>query len=426
MSAPETPASPPAAPPEHGPDRALGTTGEPPAEGVRRPPESPAPLSAASLAGLGLSVGLPRWGAALVSLGVGAVFLLFLVEVYRGLGQVLTVLFAAWLVAYLFDPLIDRFEARGWDRSNAIILCLSIVVALGSVLLLLVVPYVIEEGAALKGQGPDYRAAIHRHAMAIEQWVEVKTNGQVDLRLSNLAQRVPELLEELDAEALDPVRELGKKLVGSTFGILGALARWSLFPLFVFFLLRDFDRVRLFVFDLVPPRMRPAVATHAQLIDERIARFVRGQLLVCLALAVLYSLGLVLFTDIDMAVLVGVTSGVLFAIPYFGTFFGIAVGSVLAFLKFGFSFEIIKVWLVFGGVQALEGAVLTPKIVGDSVGLHPLVVMLALVVGGNLFDLLGILLAVPVAAALQVLLGSLVELYRQSPWYRAGSDELAP
>lgn len=383
------------------------------------PPPNPAP----SLLGLGIARGLPRWAQVLVSLGLGAAFVLLFVEVYRGLGEVLTVLFAAWLVAYLFDPIIDRFEARGWDRSNAIILSLSFAL-LGAVLvLLLAVPYIVEEGAQLRGRGDGYSGAIQQHARSIEAWVLARSNGQIDLRLSSLAQRLPELVSGLDAGALDPLKEVGKRLLGSTFGLLGGIVRWALFPLFVFFLLRDFDRMRLALFSLVPPRMQGAVAAHAREIDTRIALFVRGQLLVCFALAILYSLGLVLFTDIDMAVLVGVTAGVLFAIPYFGTFFGIAAGSILAFLKFGISLEILKVWAVFGVVQFIEGAFLTPKIVGDSVGLHPLVVMLALVIGGNLFDLLGILLAVPVAAALQVLLGSVIEVYRQSAWYRAGSAD---
>jgi predicted PurR-regulated permease PerM len=110
-------------------------------------------------------------------------------------------------------------------------------------------------------------------------------------------------------------------------------------------------------------------------------------------------------------------------IPYLGTFFGVLAGTILAVLKFGADVEVLKVWAVFASVQFLEGTLLTPKIVGDSVGLHPVVVMLALVVGANLFGFLGILLAVPLAAILQVLLGTALRRYRATEWFQAGEEE---
>ncbi len=366
---------------------------------------------------LGLSQGLPGWAGPLITLAIGGLLLLGLYELYRGLGEILTVLLLAMLIAYLLDPLIDRFEARGWDRSVAIGTSMVVGLAGAVTLLLLVVPYVVEESTGIGDRLDSYVADLGPKVRALEGWIEVRSGKRVDLGLSALADRVPDLVKKIQPTALDPVGDVIKRLLGSTFGVIGALLRWSLLPLFTFFFLRDFDRIRLGALSLVPPRMRPSVEHHAREIDLRMAMFVRGQVLVCLALAVLYATGLAVFTHIDMAVLIGGAAGILFIIPYFGTILGIVAGTTVALLQFGFTSEVLKVWAVFGVVQFIEGALLTPKIVGDSVGLHPVVVMLALVVGGNLFEFLGILLAVPVAAALQVLLVSFVTRYRESPWF---------
>ncbi len=162
--------------------------------------------------------------------------------------------------------------------------------------------------------------------------------------------------------------------------------------------------------------------SHYTEIDLKIAAFIRGQVLVAVILAVLYSFGLVVFTDIDLALLIGVLAGLLFVVPYLGTILGITLGTLMAVLKFGVSFEVGKVWLVFAAVQGFEGALLTPKIVGDSVGLHPVTVMVSLLVGASLFGVLGMLMAVPVAASLAVVGTTAVRWYKDTDWFKEGRD----
>ena len=144
---------------------------------------------------------------------------------------------------------------------------------------------------------------------------------------------------------------------------------------------------------------------------------------VAVVLAVLYSVGLVAFTDIDLALLIGVLAGLLFVVPYLGTVLGITLGTLMAVLKFGISFEVVKVWIVFAVVQGLEGAVLTPKIVGESVGLHPVTVMVSLLIGASLFGVLGMLLAVPVAASLAVVGTTAVRWYKSTAWFQHGAED---
>jgi len=374
---------------------------------------------------------LPPWAAVLVVLGLASVAVLVslqllelgLVVVYRGLGGLLTVLLVALILAYFLDPIIDRFERAGWNRTVAIGLALGLFVAVAILALLFLVPYVVTEVSDLADNIDTYVSELGNRGEELEKWVSVTTGRDLDLRFSAMVDKLPELLEKMPMERIDPVRVVAQKILGSTFGLLGILVQWSLLPIFLFFFLRDFDTMKTRVFELVPYRFRQVTLDHYIAIDEKMSLFIRGQLWLCTLLAGLYALGLGLFTDIDLAVLVGVLSGLLFIIPYFGTFVGIVAGTLLAVLKFGFTVEVLKVWAVYAVVQAIEGAFLTPKIVGDSVGLHPVVVVLALVAGGNLFGFLGILLAVPVAAAVQVLLGTALGHYRGTAWFQAGRED---
>jgi predicted PurR-regulated permease PerM len=399
------------------------------------PPETNEKAAAAVriVRSLPLLSGLPGWavmllGAVLASLALIlflSVVKLGLVVVYEGLGGLLSVLLVSLVLAYLLDPLIDRFEKAGWDRSLAIAISLGLSLSLTVVLLLLTIPYVVTELSDLGENMDGYVEGVAESAASLETWLQQTTGLSVDLRFAGMKRRLPALLARVGAEGLNPLKTVAGALLGSTFGLLGAVVQWSLLPLFTFFFLRDFDAIKAGLFALVPFRWRKDTVEHYLEIDERMSRFVRGQIIVSLVLAALYATGLGVFTNIDLAVLIGVVAGVLFVVPYFGTFLGIVTGSVLAFLKFGVDFEVLKVWAVFGVVQGIEGALLTPKIVGDSVGLHPVLVLLALVAGGNLFGFLGILLAVPVAAALQVLLESGLRWYRGTHWFREG-EESAP
>ncbi len=370
---------------------------------------------------VGISEGLPQWSRPLIPLGTAGVLVVFLALVYSGLGQFLTVLLLAFVLAYVLDPLIDRFERAGWDRTVAIGITLGIAVSTIVVGLLLVVPYIVGEIAELTERIDEYTADAVKQARKVESFVKDKTGQEIGV--AGLADPLPEFIKELDLSSLDPVRTAASRLAGGTFGFLGSLFRWSLMPIFVFFFLRDFDTMKTGLFEMVPFRSRATVIEHYISIDEKIASFLRGQALVCMWLAVLYSAGLLLFTNIHLALFIGVMSGVLFIVPYLGTILGIGFGCVMALLQFGASWEIVKVLAVFGVVQGIEGALLTPKVVGDSVGLHPVVVMLALLVGGNLFGLLGVLLAVPVAAALQVILATGLADFRATPWFQRGHED---
>lgn len=166
---------------------------------------------------------------------------------------------------------------------------------------------------------------------------------------------------------------------------------------------------------LVPGQYRQQVRASAGEINDVLSAFVRGQLTVCAILAVLYSAGLYLI-GIDLAILIGTLAGATFIIPYVGTILGITLSMTMALLKFH---DLLHPLLCLGWfvlVQALEGALITPRLVGDKVGLHPVITILALLIGGQLFGILGMLLAVPFTAVVKVLSASFLENYRNSSY----------
>jgi len=366
--------------------------------------------------------GLPRWMNAVVGLGVLGLLLGGLIALYVGLGDFLVVLFLSLITAYLLDPLIDRFESSGWNRSLAIICSVGTFLLTIGLSVLLIVPYVVNEVGQLTGEFDTYVTRTADWVSSTQAWLSEKTGSEVDLGLSELIRRVPALVKDVAPGALDPVKAGVGWALGSTARALGGIVTWSLFPIFVFFFLRDFDGMKGYAFELLPYRMRQSVLEHYTEIDQKIAAFIRGQVLVAVILAGLYSVGLIAFTDIDLALLIGVLAGLLFVVPYLGTILGITLGTVMAVLKFGVSFEVVKVWIVFACVQGFEGAILTPKIVGDSVGLHPVTVMVSLLVGASLFGVLGMLMAVPVSASLAVVGTTAVGWYKRTEWFQSGAE----
>jgi predicted PurR-regulated permease PerM len=363
-----------------------------------------------------------RWGQRLSSREIamrvvlaviaGAVSFLLL----YALRSALVGLAVALILAYLMDPLIDRFEARGWKRSPAIFACLVLGTITAVLAVLLLIPYVVNEVAGLS-------ANLSGYAANIEGWVDYaneKMGTKVTLDLSSLRDTWPQLLRDVDTEQLDPLKRVAAWAASSTLAFVLGLANVLMIPVYTFYFLRDFDRMVAWVFNLVPVTWQPLVSKHARAIDTKMGQFIRGQLTLCTILAVLYSVGLIAFGRIDMALLVGVLSGALFIIPYLGTIVGVILGAVLCLLKFGIDWHLLGVVGTFGVVQLLEGTLLTPKIVGESVGLHPMVVILSLFIGGALFGFMGILLAVPATAALSVLLETVLARYRASRIYTEG------
>ncbi|MGA7802263.1 MAG: AI-2E family transporter [Gammaproteobacteria bacterium] len=345
----------------------------------------------------------------LLALLAGGGWLLYL------LAPVLTPFLVAALFAYLGDPLADRLEALGLSRTLAVVV-VFIVMGAGLLLALVVlVPLLERQVAAFVQRLPAYL-----------DWLQTT----VVPRLTQLLGMEP--AQVLDVAALKA--SLGshwKEAGGLLAGMLGtvsrsgmALAGWAvnvlLVPVVGFYLLRDWDVLVARVRELLPRSIEPQVVGLAGESNEVLGAFLRGQLLVMLALGVVYSVGLWL-VGLDLALLLGMVAGLLSFVPYLGFVVGIGAAGIAAVMQFHQAMPVLYVLAVFGVGQLLEGTVLTPTLVGDRIGLHPVAVIFAVLAGGQLFGFFGVLLALPAASVIMVLVRHAHQRYLSSRLYDSRS-----
>jgi predicted PurR-regulated permease PerM len=318
-------------------------------------------------------------------------------------------------LAFLGDPLVDRLERVRfirWQFSRTF--AVVVVFVLFSALLFLVLFFLL----------PLLRDQVQRmveNSPAMFEWL-------AETALPWLQKNLGLNLFELDAASLaDALKAYWREVSSALLGVLGTVSRggqailtWLmnlvLVPVVTFYLLRDWDVLVEGVRTLIPRNVEPVVSSLCREIEEVLGAFVRGQLMVMIALGLIYTLGLWAI-GLDLALIIGMGAGLLSIVPYLGTFVGVVAALIAAIFQFQDLLHPVMALVVFAVGQSLEGMVLTPKLVGDRVGLHPVAVIFAVLAGGQLFGFLGILLALPVASALNVLVGYMHQRYRESDMY---------
>ena len=323
----------------------------------------------------------------------------------------LTPLAAAFVIAYLLDPLIDRFEARRVRRPFAIFLLLGLVGGGLFGFLLFVIPRLVREIAALAEQMPGY---LERFVGEVVPAVE----RQLGVELPRTFEAVLGELRGAELTVLGTLRDVLTGTLSTLTGTVGVLVALLVIPILAYYLLVQFDEIVARLGRLVPPRHRAYVFEKVRTTDRLVSGFLRGQVLVAACLGVLYAIGFSVI-GIDLAIGVGLLAGAMAVIPYLGNVVALGTATILCVLKFGFDGHLLAVVAWYVVVQNLEGFVLTPRIVGSSVGLHPAAVIVALLIGGDLFGFLGLLIAVPAAAVVKVFADEALAAYRTSSLFGA-------
>lgn len=343
-----------------------------------------------------------RWFFLIVTLILA--FLLYLLQ------PILSPFIVAALLAYLSDPLADRLEARGLSRTLSVVVVFSVMT---SVLLLLVIWLIPKLGHQIQVMVKLIPAVL---TMIETVWIPwIKANTGVSLADFDW-QSVRQLMTGHWQQTGNIVKDLFSSVSQSGMALAAWLANLVLIPVVMFYLLRDWDVMMDKIGHLLPRNVEPKVKLWARECDEVLGAFIKGQLLVMFALGVIYSMGLWAI-GLDLALLVGMIAGLASIVPYMGFFVGIIAAAVAAMLQFNDVTALAWVGLVFAIGQALEGMVLTPLLVGDRIGLHPVAVIFAIMAGGQLFGFVGILIALPVAAVIMVLLRHLHQGYKSSRLY---------
>ena len=313
------------------------------------------------------------------------------------------------ILAYIFDPIVERLTRRRVPRTLAVIVVLALALLLVVGFLLVVLPLFYKETRMLLERWPAFVGWFNDH---VSPWLEARLDFDFTLDVDRAKQYARDMLSEND--------NVGKQVLGSlrvgSLVVLSIAFNVLLVPVVVFYLLRDWNKLLERVDQLIPRRAHAKARAIAAEIDVVLAEWLRGQVLVIAIMSVYYVSALSL-TGLDFALPIGILIGVSIIIPYVGVAAGLLLATAAALMEFGTLSGLAWVWVAIGVGQALEGMFLTPFIVGERIGLHPVVVIFALLAFGTVFGFFGVLLALPASAVLLVALRHLRTAYLAGPLY---------
>jgi len=355
--------------------------------------------------------------------GLGLAALLLIVYL---LGSTITPFAAGIVLGYLLDPVVLKLQRFGFNRLGASLLILTIFVITVVLFFILVVPVLGNQFIAFAQHLPGY--AVRLQAFAVEEgnaliakygghWLEAFGLNQ-QLSSAQIQKSVGDFVTQSAQWLLDAFT----KLVSGGAALFNFLSLLIVTPVVAFYILVDWNRMISKLDSWLPLDHRETLRKVAREINQALAGFIRGQSIVCLFLAVWYSVGLTLI-GLDYGFLIGVVGGVLSFVPYVGSLTALVLSLSVALFQGWPSPKLFLLALaVVGTGQFLEGNVLSPQLVGESIGLHPVWLMFALLAFGQLFGFLGLLIAVPTAAAIGVVARHLIAVYLTSPFYRGRSE----
>lgn len=344
--------------------------------------------------------------------GAAVVFIAFLYV----FSSVLLPFFAGMILAYFLDPVADRFERWGLSRVAATVLILVLFIVVLALGMMLVIPILASQAAEFLGRLPDYLSRLQGLVTSFDpEWLG-RTMG-VD------PEALREGLTSLLQEGTGFITGLFSSLVSSGRTLLDIAGLFIITPVVAFYMLLDWDKMVARVDSWIPRNQLGTVRKIAGDIDLAVAGFVRGQGTVCLILGIFYAAGLTI-VGLNFGLLIGLFTGLIGFIPYVGSMIGLVLSVGVALVQFWPEWHwVVVVAVIFFAGQFVEGNILQPNLVGKSVGLHPVWLMFALFAFGALFGFVGLLVAVPAAAAVGVLVRFALSRYLQSPFYRGHARE---
>ena len=406
---------------------------------------------------------------------VGISIIIFLALCYFLRGTIISLLLA-FIIAYIFDPAVDFFERRYWPfthkhihRGFGIVFIIIAVLLATAGFLTYAIPKttsgIYQVGSTIKKQYPKYEPIVEAW---IEKYGSIELAKSIELLLKeriepvfkpNREQTKPadsSLEKEIganehDKQGLSSLQESGtekearlqkkrlaemvlgfkkyipqavgfllniiKNIFYSTFGFLGIIVNFIIFSVVSVYLLKDFNTIAQNIKTLFPLSKRDQAMRVLSRVNDNLRYFLRGQLIVCLILSLIYSIGLTI-AGIPLSFLIGFIGGFGNLIPYVGTGTGIVLASILALFQFHDLKHLLYVIVVFGIGQLLEGTVITPRIMGKGLGLSPVMVILSILICSQLFGFLGLLLAVPIASTVKVFVDEFISKYKSSQYYK--------
>jgi predicted PurR-regulated permease PerM len=354
---------------------------------------------------------------------IGTAGVVTLIWLLSSTGSLLAPFVLSAVLAYSLDPLVDTLQRRKLSRTLAIVMLTVPAIGLLAVVVLLVVPSAIQQLGSLIEEAPVFLERLGA-------WIEATRSRLLNINIPLIDEdQLLERLQSVDSDAVvtflqerrealgswvwNGVLGLGRG-IGSAFTVLGYVA---LTPILTFYLLRDWDGLKSGLADLLPHERRESIVAFATECDHMVARYLRGQVTVAIIIGVITGVGLWI-ASFPYAGTLGLIVAIFSIVPYLGLVLSLIPAIFIALVSGSVGISLLKVAIVYGAAQFLEASVISPRIVGESVGLHPVLVLLALALGGFFFGFVGLLIGVPAAAMGKLLVIRGIERYKRSDVYR--------
>ncbi len=344
----------------------------------------------------------------------------FVALLYLLRGVLAPVLFA-FIVAYMFSPLVAFLSEKKVPRAISSGLCLLIMIFIGTGLTALIVPAMQQELRGVAHRMPNYLDKIQTHVIP---WVEETLGIEVPQTLSETLSAAKGDVGKRVGQLAGPVTHVLRKVLSGTLSLLASLIYFILVPLFIFTFLKDYEKIMEWFKGLLPMSIKTRAVSMMIEIDEVLAGFLRGQIIVVTTLAVIYSVALSLM-GVPAAITIGIIAGLFNVVPYLGTITGLALSFVFLLLEGAPWAEYFMVSALFVGVSTMDGLFFTPRVLGKKMGLSPVIVILGILAFGEVFGFVGVLMAVPVTAISKVIARHALDAYRKSKFY-LGDDPKDP
>lgn len=340
---------------------------------------------------------------------VGFALLSGLIVLVGQMRDVLTPFVSAAVLAYILNPLVERLRLRGIGRGTASMLVMLFAFVVILLLLLIAVPMLLNQFNHLVSRLPALVAFVQGTALP---WL----SNHLDLKAVLDEQSIALWLQNNLGSIQATLSKALPALIQQSSNLMAIMGNLFLLPFLLYYFLLDWTRWNYGIKLMVPRRYLDGYTRITRNMDMVLGQFMRGQLTVMLTMGLLYGVGL-MFTGLDSGFAIGMLAGLLVFVPYLGAFTGLLLATLAALLQFGTWGGVLSVWAVFAVGQFLESFFITPKIVGDSIGLSPFWVIFALMAFGSLFGFVGMLLALPLAAITLVLLREAAQQYLTSRFY---------
>lgn len=332
---------------------------------------------------------------------------ILLVGVLYLLTPILTPFLVGAILAYLCNPIVDLLIRLKLSRTWAVVIVFTTLFIFIVLLCILLVSPIQEQLIALTNQTPKMFSYLEDKVLP---WISAHLG--IDLKGS-----LPAIENIHSQNVVEAGGGFLKTILNSGITVFEVLLNIILVPVVTFYLLRDWDLIIQNIYNLIPKRAKAQTLKIIKECDNALSAFLRGQLLVMLSLGIFYAIALSVM-GLQFGMTIGLITGLISIVPYLGMIVGVVISMVTALMQFGTPISVFWVLLIFLLGHGLENAYLSPKLIGDRVGLHPVAVIFAILAGGKLFGFFGVLLALPVSAVAMVLIRHGLRRYHQSHYYK--------